>query len=89
VATGGCQPTYVSAGAAEQILRQALAQEFRLYAVTAAGDGRQVIFANVQGGGAFVFRLDSTGIASFGGACGQSARDAVEPGATFLVPPQF
>jgi hypothetical protein len=89
LATGGCQPTYVSAPAAEQILRQALAQDFRLYAVAVEGVNRQIIFANVQGNGAFVFRLDSVGIVSFGGACGQSAAEAVQPGSTFLVPPQF
>lgn len=89
LATGGCQPTYITAAAAEQILRQALTQDFRLYAVTVEGADRQVIFANLQGNGAFIFRLDSVGIVSFGGACGQTAPDAVEPGSTFLVPPQF
>lgn len=89
LATGGCQPTYISAAAGEQVLRQALAQDFRLYAVSVAGTDRQIIFANLQGGGAFVFRLDSVGIVSFGGACGQTAAEAVEPGSTFLVPPQF
>ncbi len=88
VATGGCQPFYVSADGAAQVLAQFLATPLRLYAVVREGDRLSVFFAGAPGAGAFIIEVEDGGIISFHGACGREPSEAVPPNADYVVPPQ-